>query len=309
MAVKLTSSDLTNAYDASTAPYAIPNIIDTSIAGNSKCQIGCYMYKSWCVNRNHTYAEHIKGCIEPDAGAHYYARGPFLSSYRTATATIKMSEVQINPEKRNGYLCLALVSTGSQMTQLDFGLGYIHNASTPGWYPYVWSAGATAVSKPGFYGSGTQQLIPNDAEVNLTLTVSKDSINNITYDIVTCTLQYGGTTCTAIYSATAGAFFNSTYTNPLVRFVRFMSLVPLSSSTTSYDDADGSYLNGTFRNLALTNHSGSAYTWNSSLLDYAWSVQGANISKLQISDLTSNDIGSNSDTCNIIHRYSLHPEE
>ena len=80
--------------------------------------------------------------------------------------------------------------------------------------------------------------------------------------------------------------------------MRFISLVPQNDDG-AHDDADSSVLNANLTNLKL----GSS-NWTASQIDYAWSVQGANISELKISTLSGTT--SNSDSIKINHRYQLH---
>lgn len=77
-----------------------------------------------------------------------------------------------------------------------------------------------------------------------------------------------------------------------------MSLVPLSATT---DDADNTTMEATMTNFKLGSRS-----WDKSLIEYAWSVQGANIENLKIGNLTPSTVGTNADYIKINHRYQLH---
>ncbi|HBR31708.1 MAG TPA: hypothetical protein DD733_06455 [Clostridiales bacterium] len=85
----------------------------------------------------------------------------------------------------------------------------------------------------------------------------------------------------------------------MLRFTRFMSMVPRSGKL-SDDDADETYLFGVMRDLRLD-----GTNWTEDRLDYAWSVQGANILDLQISGLGGNPLGDDVDYINLVHRYQL----
>jgi len=61
----------------------IDNIIDQSYY--PEATIGCYMYKSVCGSTPHTFSDHIRGFVEPNAGAHYYVQSA------TAVYTYKQS--------------------------------------------------------------------------------------------------------------------------------------------------------------------------------------------------------------------------
>lgn len=81
--------------------------------------------------------------------------------------------------------------------------------------------------------------------------------------------------------------------NPIVRYCRFMSLIPRDDlgRTPEADTADGSYMkNAQFTSPQLLQRSNGAWVvWDTSKLDYIWSVQGWNISQCSVgsSDLFS----------------------
>lgn len=324
MAQQLKSTHLTSAYDNVYAPYAIPNIIDTSLFGCRLCNIGAYLYKSVYGSTKHTYAQHIKGCIEPDAGAHYYVQSAYSTAFAKATAVVDLSKVSVTPKDRNAFISLSL-STGNmpQMRQCDFGLGYYHSPdeAKEGWYPSSWSrdylkSGPINIvpvsdATNGVHVSSSKGTrIAADAKVKIELIVKKEGGQDIVIGNLYNLNGDGNPFACIKYTGTYGSFFSTAYSKPLVRFVRFMSLVPKNTETVSVDDRDYSRLSGTMSDLTL--YSSAAATagtaWNKDYIEYAWSVQGANIEKLQISDLTANDTGTkNADVCSIYHRYDLHP--
>ena len=77
-----------------------------------------------------------------------------------------------------------------------------------------------------------------------------------------------------------------------------MSRVRLNSTS---DDVDNTTMEASITNLKLGNR-----TWESSLLEYVWSVQGANIESLKVSALAVSSVGTNADYIKINHRYQLH---
>jgi len=87
---------------------------------------------------------------------------------------------------------------------------------------------------------------------------------------------------------------------PLLRFVRFMSLMPVGGAT--FDDADFSTMTATMENLKIN---GSTWRVSNDHIEYAWSVQEASINDLKISTLTSGGIAGQ-DHISMIHRYQLH---
>ena len=64
----------------------IDNIIDQSYY--PEATIGCYMYKSVCGSTPHTFSDHIRGFVEPNAGAHYYVQSANSTNFSGAKLTV-----------------------------------------------------------------------------------------------------------------------------------------------------------------------------------------------------------------------------
>ena len=88
---------------------------------------------------------------------------------------------------------------------------------------------------------------------------------------------------------------------PVVRFYRFMSLVPLDE-TGKTDVADQSGLSATIDTLKL----GTA-TWDAAKIQHAYASQIENVKSLMVSTLTPECISANQDYCYIFHDTPTHP--
>lgn len=287
MSVVYSPSQYSSACDnVTTGPY-------TNLVGS----VGGYIYKNAA---GQTFKDHIKGCIEVNAGAHYYVQSDY-ECHTSASTRIDLSKVSINPQSRNGFISLSMVMGGSKANQCDVGLGYMNGS----WRPTKWCKDVQNSTSSNTVGltpaaSGTfgldQPLSNQKAIVDVTITVSATAS---TEKIVGSFKVGSAEVARVTYTGAAGDFFVYHWSKkkPLVRFVRFMSLVPLSKSQ---DDRDYSTLEGTISNLKLDGN-----TWDASGIEYAWSVQGANIESLKISTISPSSVGSNADYIKINHRYQL----
>ena len=91
---------------------------------------------------------------------------------------------------------------------------------------------------------------------------------------------------------------------PMLRFGRFTSLLPYDSDGVSAwkDARDYTYMrNAKFESLQLYHRTHGYELWNWHNIEYAWSVQTANIENLQISPGNSIE-----DTMSISHSYDYH---
>lgn len=269
--------------------------------------LGGYIYKSYESMRRDfaKFKDHIKPVSECNTGAHYYVQAPYTTNYNSASATVDFNSVSVTPKDRNAYISLGLVTDGSsKFFSFDIGLTY---DKTKGWVSYAIAHGGTA-PEPEVNCSDSSvtkiwQFYKNNYSgaryCDIRIDVSKTSSNDIvkvtyTYRSASVTLA----TCILTYRFKAGELFDADYSNPKLRFMRFISLVPQNEDGT-HDDADSSVLNANLTNLKL-----GTSNWTDSQIDYAWSVQGANISELKISTLSGTT--ANSDSIKINHRYQLH---
>ena len=72
----------------------IDNIIDQSYY--PEATIGCYMYKSVYGSTPHTFSDHIRGFVEPNAGAHYYVQSANSTNFSGAKLTVNLSNVTVD---------------------------------------------------------------------------------------------------------------------------------------------------------------------------------------------------------------------
>lgn len=107
---------------------------------------------------------------------------------------------------------------------------------------------------------------------------------------------------TVTFSRPLGNFFDNTYN---MRWIRFMSFVPNNgASNAALDTNDMGYMkNAQFTGLYLYTSSGAGVKWDSSLVQYAWSVQTGNIlpGGLSIGGITPNSV-SNSDSFSVMQQ-------
>lgn len=296
MSVKITKNQYSTLYDNITSGefYLYNNL-------------GGYIYKSYESMHGTAakFKDHIKPIAECNVGAHYYVQSPYTTNYNSASATVDFNSVSVTPKNRNAYISLGLVTDGSSKFY-SFDIGLIYD-QTNGWVSCAIAHGGTTpvpeVNCSDSSVSGIWEFYKNNYSgaryCDIKIDVSKTSAN----DIVKVTYTYRSTsatlaTCILTYRFAAGELFDSTYSTPKLRFMRFISLVPQNDDG-AHDDADSSVLNANLTNLKL----GSS-NWTASQIDYAWSVQGANISELKISTLSGTT--SNSDSIKINHRYQLH---
>jgi len=297
MSTKITKSQYSSNYD---------NI--TSGTYFVKGDLGGHIYKSYesITGRYAAYKDHIKDYVEANVGAHYYVHGPYTTNYSSASGTVDLDEISLNNPSRSAYISMGIIVCGSKFSSIDIGL---INKNNNGWQPCILETSdvGAKLSTPTYspssinaYEKFKTSLYPSVKYCTIDISVSKSNGN----DILKCTYTYKNSNMKAIgswtitYTQKAGELFESGYSKPAVRFTRFISLVPSTGNGTN-DDADNSYLNAGISNLKLNSSN-----WTASQIDYAWSVQGANITELKISTLSGST--SNADSIKIKHQYQLH---
>ena len=264
--------------------------------------VGITMYKSFAYNYGATtgnivtFGNHIRDAVEPYAGAHYYLRSRYSDTYNSVSCKVNLNNVTLNrgSGNRNAFLSLGIVSDGTDMKQCDFGLGNFYNKS--GW------RAATYSKKWGTEVTNDFDEVTGDFENAVfsgvvTITVANESTSS--KDVLRCTVADSSKSVVIKYEAAAGTYFvRNSAGKACLRFVRFMSLVPQDEP---FDDADNSVLEATMYDIKLNNS-----TWQATDIEHAWSVQGANITNLQLGNVTSN--GSTyhtNDYIRIYHQYQL----
>lgn len=290
---------------------AISNIVNTALYPNAS--IGSYIYRSINGGVAAPFTDHIRGFVEPNAGAHYYVQSAYKTGFTSESCTVDLSKVSIAPKgTRRGFISLTLLAEGRRISQCDIGLGCDSvDANGKGrWYATTWcqdkNTGGNLI--PTFcdgvdYTGGERRYFGANEVVTITITVEHTS----SYDRITGTFSgSNGTTASIIYEGDLGksadnSFFALSNGKPLLRFIRFMSLVPINNDPTK-DDADASTLVATMKNLKIN---GSTWGTSNDHIEYAWSIQGANIVDLKIATLTSGGTAGQ-DYISINHRYQLH---
>lgn len=272
-------------------------------------KVGGYVYRS----RESLYGYdvplkgHIKCMLELCAGAHYYAQSVHSDLYTESSALIDLRELKIrrinnegNP-CRNAYLCLGYVS-GGKYWHMDTGLA--NNSKEDTWSAFAWGS---HYGQPDNYSneelcSFNTTRYPAARYFRNTFRVSGTAES----DTVTCIYEFLDedkkviASITPVFKRGCGEIFTrSENGKPLLRFTRFISMVPRSGEL-SDDNADETYLVAAMRELRLD-----GTPWTEDRLDYVWSVQGANILDLQISNLSDNPVGNDVDYINLVHRYQL----
>ncbi len=266
--------------------------------------VGITMYKSFAYNYGATtgnivtFGNHIRDAVEPYAGAHYYLRSRYSDTYNSVSCKVNLNNVILNrgTGNRNAFLSLGIVSDGTDMKQCDFGLGHFHDRLPEGWrastYLKKWTTG----------GDNIFNRVSGDFDNTVfngivTITVANES--TLSQDILRCTVSDSSNTVVITYTATAGTYFaRNAAGKACLRFVRFMSLVPQKDYE---DDADNSVLEATMYDIKLNNS-----TWQATDIEHAWSVQGANITNLQLGNVTSNGSSYHTnDYIRIYHQYQL----
>jgi hypothetical protein len=272
-------------------------------------KVGGYIYLSRDLpsGRAVSMKDHIKCMLELCAGAHYYAQSPYTDLYTESQTLIDLNELKIRRVDihgkpcRNAYLCLGYVSDGKYW-HMDTGLA--NNSEEDYWRAFWWGS---------HYGK------PDNCEEDEVTAFNTRNYPNARYfrntfraegmeteDMVTCIYEFLDInknvigTLTLEFKRPLGEIFaRSERGRPILRFTRFMSMVPRSGKL-SDDNADETYLIATMRNLRLDGQ-----PWTEEILDYVWSVQGANIIDLQISNLGEHPVADDADYINLIHRYQL----
>ena len=311
MSIKIDTTNPKAIITSNVSLGAIPNIVNTAVYPNAS--IGSYIYRSINGGTAAPFTDHIRGFVEPNAGAHYYVQSAYKTGFNSASFKVDLSKVSIAPKgKRRGFLSLTMVVGGKRIGQCDIGLACDStDANGKGrWFPCTWCkdnfTGSNLVPKTCSGVVYKQGDMPKYFGASETVTVTITVAHTSSYDRITGTFTgSNGMTAKIVYEGdlTAGtnnSFFALSGSKPLLRFVRFMSLVPVNGD--EHDDADSSSLVATMKELKIN---GSTWGTSNDHIEYAWSIQGANIDDLKIGTLTSGGTAGQ-DSISIIHRYQLH---
>ncbi|PKM62902.1 MAG: hypothetical protein CVU97_02985 [Firmicutes bacterium HGW-Firmicutes-21] len=272
-------------------------------------KVGGYIYRSResLLGYDVPIKDHIKCMLELCAGAHYYAHSVYSDLYTESSTLIDLNELKIrrvdsegNP-CRNAYLCLGYVA-GGKYWHMDTGLA--NNAEEDYWRAFSWGS---HYGKPDNFSNEDVNAFntknyPNARYFKNTFRISgtdKEDTVNCIYEFLDENESLIASMNLEFKRGYEEIFTRSENGKPMLRFTRFISMVPRSGKL-SDDNADDTYLIGVMRELRLD-----GTPWTEDRLDYVWSVQGANILDLQISGLSDNPVGEDIDYINIFHRYQL----
>lgn len=231
--------------------------------------VGVYVYKS-----DKPFYSHIRHFIELNNGAHYYVQNYYDTDYSNAIGTIELpTGNDLNLQGRVACLSLSVMGGAGAV---DIG---VENAGS-GWFPYYYAGYVNEGHNPG-------RTYPNAAKVFFSI----DALNSGSSDRVSGQFIFydaSGSeiaTETLVFAKPKGDFFHTSGGKPLLRFLRFMSLLPGNGANLAeYDVPDGSYMrNPKFTGLQLYHRENGYQKWNMNQIEHAWSVQTANIEDLQIS--------------------------
>lgn len=258
-------------------------------------KVGITAYKNYnsSIGKDALFSEHIFGLAkeELNMGAHYYVQSPYTQEYSWATGTTDLSRVKVDGKgRRNAFICMQALGLTS------FDVCIAKTSQDDGWYAYLWSP-----KYKDEYVSDDIKKRYNDLRYVRIYVNAYDTSSYNTVKAVWYFYNGGGNRIgreVKYFSKPLGSYFESAGGKPYVRFGRFMSLVPKQGYS---DSADESYLKG--GNLyRLWLYKGSWANFDMSRIDYAWSVQGANILSLNISKSSA----PTTDGIDLIHRYNLH---
>ncbi len=271
------------------------------------------------------FRDHIKMFLEPYAGAHYYLQSDYLTTNKRVSAKVDLNDVDesgiYSSTGRNAYISLGLISEGTRIQQCDFGLlndGY-------GWTLGTYSKGYARTEKEieqyrrEIQACQNTKFMKEDGIITITLevTTSREIDAEDEKYIIVGTISsesgkeekftyYSNDDVSNSSSDSSGEFFYYQDGEPCLRFMRFMSLVPKADTNLPEDDdRDWSTLKATMYDFTINGE-----PWTEDKVDYAWSVQGANIRDLKLGGITEN--GSNDlnkgmcDSIEIYHRYDIH---
>ncbi len=292
------NGDFTDKYDdIVTGRYVIAADVDGYIYKSHESQLG----------RDIRLKDHVKCMIEANAGAHYYADGPYTNRFSHIKALVDLKKIKIHRRDvcgracRNAYICLGYIS-GGKLWHIDTGL--CDNQEKDVRAAFLCDFGLGKPSEVGFkeIAEFNTDKYPSAAYFETELDIGGCTLDE---DVVKCVYRFlGGDRevlgeLTATMRQPAGKVFVRADGKPLVRFVRFMSLIPRTGKA-SDDDADGTYLEAEMEELTID-----GMPWTDKYLDYVWSVQASNITRLGVSGLGENPAGAGIDVIALAHNHQL----
>lgn len=297
----------------------ISDVINHSISSTahlSDCKIGVNLLKTKSDTKgNAIFNQFIRGRVNPNVGGYYYAYAYQNEGYVEASGRIPLAQCSVSKiaGKRRAYVSMGVLCNGSTYRFFDVGVandGY-------GWYPYVHGMNVYTydVAQQKYVLNGDIQyfhtgnlavktnrlesgaILPGSGAVTLKLEAGVYTDR----DYVRFTYTCGSLTGTIAFNAAKGTMHTRSNNKPVVRFYRFMSLVPLTGNGEN-DGADSSGLSAAIDTLKL----GTA-TWDAAKIQHAYASQIENVKSLMVSTLTPECISANQDYCYICHDTPTHP--
>lgn len=268
-----------------------------------------HVYKSYdgAGRRAVPLKDHIKCMIEANAGAHYYAHGPYTDQFSRVSTRIDLKKLKLRRRDaqgrpcRNAYFCLGYIS-GGKLWHIDTGLA--NNQEKDTWSAFLCDFGLGAPEEVTFqeiarFNTGNYPAAAYfETGVDVGACTEKSDVVRCFYRFLDENLKNIGE-ITATMTRPAGDVFVRVNQKPLLRFVRFISLVPRTGKPEG-DDADGTFLEGALENLMIDEN-----VWTEDNLDYVWSVQASNISKLKVSGLGDSACKDGVDFLSLSHDKQL----
>jgi len=265
--------------------------------------IGIYVYKSIA-----KFEKHIKGFLEPNAGAHYYVQTKYSSDYWNAIGIMDLRRIRIKVDNDVGNRA-AILSLNVLANKGGVDIGVQNKGD--GWFAYFY---APFLDKSDESYPYNQDYSRNDAKYRSAKVVrfSIDAKIQGGNDTVTGYFRFYGKKSRRtkkrrligkeklqFYVPEGELYSVDGNGHPILRFTRFMSLVPLLPDG---DVADYTYMrNARLTGLQLYHRRHGYQVWNMDRIDFAWSVQTANIRGLQIA---FRDKGI--DRVSLYHSYDYH---
>ena len=299
----------------------IPNVINSNLPATahlSDCKVGVNLLKTMSDSKEPiaTFNKFVRGRVNPNHGGYYYAYAYQNDGYVEASCRIpldKCTVLNLNG-KRRAFVCIGVLCNGSMYRFFDVGLandGY-------GWYPMVYGMNVYNYDKANkkYVFNGDIQYHPTTTGLKVRTNLNEigtifPSNGDVSIkleagvyperDYVRITYTCGSLTGTLAFNAPKGTMHSRSGGKPVVRFYRFMSLVPLDE-TGKTDVADQSGLSATIDTLKL----GTA-TWDAAKIQHAYASQIENVKSLMVSTLTPECISANQDYCYIFHDTPTHP--
>jgi hypothetical protein len=188
--------------------------------------VGVYVYKSIA-----PFEEHIKGFVELYAGAHYYAQTKYSSDYWNAIGNIDLRYTRLNLKKRVAIVSLNVLA---QAGGCDIG---IENEGS-GWFAffYVPYLDKSDASDPYNRDYDRRKAVYPDAQVvsfSIDAKIIYSTDRKRYEDQVIGSFKFYGKSSTFLgqerltFYLPRGRFFKTDGNGkPILRFTRFMSLVP-----------------------------------------------------------------------------------